>query len=186
MKKYSIILAFVLILMLAGCDGNEPVVPTLSPSPIATEPAKPKETKIEIGEPDPAVADWTILGEAEHDVSGDGNPDMITLRTSAIREEGELLLDDKQEWILSVETADGAYHLYRGNPHGTPYMEVSEFYVGDETIPVITLYLLTSADTQIRQYTWRAGAFYETVAYSAGEVADGGISRIYSSIPAYE
>lgn len=192
MKKNSIIAAAVLTLALAGCDGGKPAEPSPPPSvspsqtPAVTQAPKKQEKKIEKTDKDTVPSAWTTLGEQEYDVISDGNADIISLRTSAVREDGELLLDDSQEWALTVKTEDGIYPLYRERTHGTPYMDISELYIGEETVPVITLYVFASAGTEIRQYRYRDGAFYESTIYSTQEEADGGINRIYSNIPKYE
>lgn len=191
MKKIGILSVLMIALVLGGCTQEQPAAPTLSPSPAAspspavTQTPQRPERKIEKNQADDIPAGWTTLGETEYDVTSDGDPDQITLKTSAAREDGELYLDDSQEWALTVETDQGVYPLYREHTHGTPYLEVSEFYIGEETVPVIALYIFSGAGTELRQYRWRDGAFYETVAYTTNDEADGGINRIYSSIPDY-
>lgn len=186
MKTIKILAAVLLLTCLAGCNGKE--VPTNTPTAAPAPPVvtQTPETRIETEKINAVPAGWTVIGEMEYAITAEDAVDTITLSTSAIREEGELMLDDSQEWLLSVDTANGIYPLYRGHTHGTPYMEFSEFYVGDEAIPVITLYVFSSAGTQVQQYHWRDGAFYETTIYTSDDEADGGINRIYSTIPAYE
>ena len=190
MKKISMLVVLAVALAMAGCtNGNQTqTAPSASPaaSPVVTQAQEKPEKKIEKISGDTIPAEWTTLGVAEHDVISDGNTDIISLRTSAQREDGELLLDDSQEWALTVQTLDGIYPLYREHTHGTLYMDVSEFYMGIEAVPVITLYILTGAGTEIRQYRYRDGEFYETTVYSTQNEADGGINRIYTSIPAYQ
>lgn len=191
MKKISVLAAVGLMLVLAGCGGNQeqpspaPSV-SASPAPAMTEAPQKTEKKIETEAKDGVPETWTTIGELEHDVISDGNADIIALRTSAGREDGELLLDDSQEWALTVQCTDGVYTLYREHTHGTPYMDVSELYIGEKTVPVITLYIFAGAGTEIRQYRFRDGAFYESTVYTTRDEADGGMNRIYSTIPKYE
>lgn len=196
MKKNLILIATAAALLLTGCDGggaqpsaspspSPSAVQTAAPSPSPT-PAAREEEKIELTQEDPFADGWTVVGETEYDVISDGNADIISLVTSAQQEDGVWLFDDSQEWGLVVRTEGGNYVLYDDHAHGMLYMDVSEFYEGDETVPVISLYIFSGAGTEIRQFRYRDGAFYQSTAYTTTAEADGGINRIYSTVPVYQ
>ena len=191
MKKTRLLTSLLLCGTLCGCSGGlfEPQPPKESETPVPTETAESaKKTKsIKIVSSPKDVGKWEPMGKYTADVNDDGEDDIITLYTSAQRDNrGEMMWDDTQEWVLRVETADGVYDLYDERIHGYAYLSVSDAYNKDKDQKLISLYISGNSFREVRDYMYDSDKFTETVAYSTDDFAAEGISEIYTSIPQYE
>lgn len=177
----KILAAVIGCVMLCGCVPNGQTSEQ-SESPKPTEAVK----KINTTASPKDTSDFEPMGRYETDITGDGSEDLITLYTSAERSEnGEMLWDDTQEWLLSAETENGVYELYSERIHGFAYMNVADFYkeTGDEK--VVSVYIAGNAVNELREYSFSDNAFNENIAYSTDKTAKEGINSLYSSIPEY-
>ena len=126
-----------------------------------------------------AGSTWSKLDSYECDISADNSEETINLYTSAETSDGEILWDDSQKWVLEVQAEDGVYTLLNQNiSNGRVYFDVDE--VNNNTY-AITVYTVSSAGTNIKQYTYSKTGFIEKQVYAAAS-----INNLHSGIPAYK
>ncbi len=180
MKRFLMVMLALTLLTASGCKKNtdDGVM-----EPVATESKKEVKNTISISDEMNIQKDWTIMGEYEFDVTGDGSDDRIILATSAQNDDGEMMWDDVQDWTLTVVSADGAYNLYSKKISGAMYFEVNEVYIKDDSVPAISAYIFSGSDREIRNYVFRDGVFEEDVEYAASGKFGGEINSMYSTIP---
>lgn len=129
--------------------------------------------------------EWSIMGDFEFGVRSSEQTDRIVLATSAQYENGEMLWDDAQYWTLAVITEDGAYNLYYERISGVVYVEVNEAYINGMSTPVITAYIFSGNDREIRNYVYNSeeDMFVEDQLFTTKTFSTGGINNYYTSIP---
>lgn len=121
-----------------------------------------------------AEASWT---KVEHASAGDLGT--VILYTSAQKEDGELIWDDGQKWLVEIDDGNGGYYtLYdRYVNNGSVYFDVVERESGEK---IIDVYTMSSSGTTIMQYTYSEGEFQEKTVYNSGSV-----NRLSSTVPIY-
>ena len=199
MKKILTLIMAAALLLTAGCNrtsdlidgGNEETVtadvtptPVVTPTPEAEEP----QSTIAISTTLKMTNDWTIMGDYDAEITKKGKKDRIVLATSAKSKNGEMHWDDSQYWTLAVISEDGAYNLFSQRMQGHVYFELNEGFVRGASTDVITAYIFSGTDREIRNYTFdrAAGVFVEKQMYTTAEFSTGGINNIYSCIPEYK
>ncbi len=198
MKKILAVIMAAAMLMTAGCkrasdlvdDGKDPTdnavvtpIPTATPTP---EP-EPKNT-ISLTTTLKMTNDWTIMGDFDAEITQKEKKDRIVLATSAKSKNGEMHWDDSQYWTLAVIAEDGAYNLFSQRMQGHVYVEVNEVFISGVSTDIITAYIFSGSDREIRNYTFDKtdGVFVEEKVYTTGEISTGGINNLYSSMPEYK
>ena len=152
-----------------------------------TEDEKPKENKNEtqqddsgkyIGKRDTSAAaeSWSVVDRYSVDITGDGVEDTVTLYTSAESEDGEIIWDDSQKWVLEIYDGSTYYTLMNQSvSNGNVYFDV----VQNEDGVIVDAYTITSSQMQIKQYSYNKTGFVEKQIYSALS------ENMYSSFPVY-
>lgn len=123
----------------------------------------------------------TVLNSFEVDLDGDGVNEKIELYTSAERDDdGEMMWDDGQLFLLMVSKGDAIYPLLNeyvqlGQVHFNVWYDV-------ENRPVINTMILTGAGFSMYNYTYdkEEGGFVMNEVYNSD-----GINLMFSSIPSY-
>ncbi len=192
MKK---VLCLLLIFMLtSGCkktsdlitpETTEPPIEGIvqnTPSPEPEEIEEPKTT-IPLTRTLKMTNDWTIMGDYDFSITQKGKKDRIVLATSAKSKNGEMMWDDSQYWTLAVISEDGAYNLFSKRMQGYVYAEVSEAFVKGLATPVITAYIFSGNDREIRNYIFEDDMFVEYQEYSTKQFSTGGINNMYTTFP---
>ena len=197
MKKIILMLVVMSAMLLSGCQKVSNLLsdPTPSPSvskpvvtlePISTPEPEDIRTMIPISRMLKMTNDWTILGDYDVRITGKNEKDRVVLGTSAMTKNGEVMWDDNQYWTLAVLNADGAYNLFSQQMSGQVYVEVSEAYVNGLSTPIITAYIFSGTEREIRNYIFDKDAFEEKIVYSTKEFSTGGVNCLYSTIPENE
>ncbi|MBO5059990.1 MAG: hypothetical protein J6C82_03660 [Clostridia bacterium] len=193
MKKIMTLAAILALMLMAGChtasDLIEPSEETAAPQ-ISTQPTEEPEeldvkTTIPLTQTLKMTNEWTILGDFSTSITKKGVKDRIVLGTSAQSKNGEMMWDDSQYWTLAVITEHGAYNLFSERMQGYVYTEVSEAFIQGVATPVITAYIFSGTDRDIRNYIFEDGVFVEYQEYTTKQFSTGGINNLYSSIPEY-
>lgn len=205
-KKLLIILSLTSVIFLSACNQTAPVsgsqtappaketasetMPAQTPdsSGITTPPEK-TDTSAEIiksGEPSD-TSDMTKTYSCAYDINSDGITDNISLYINAQKDKnGILMLEDSNRWILEINDGISAYTLFDENiSNGSLYAEISEYYIGDNAIPTLSLIKSSGTGLIITNYTYNkeAEGFAKTEVFSTDSLASGGINKISSSIP---
>ena len=109
----------------------------------------------------------------------------MLLGTSAQQENGEMEWEDSHYWTLAVLTEDGAYNLFFQRLHGMLYFEVNEAYISGVPTDVISLYIFSGTDREIRNYIYNEeeDVFVEDCLFSTSQFSTAGINNRYSTIP---
>lgn len=193
MKKIILLTLVLSTLALSGCQTAANMVSpkdeAVDSTPLVAEPEIDKEEtitkKIVLSKTLNMNNEWTIIGDFKKSLTKSGKPDRIILATSAEAEEGEIQWDDSQYWTLAVITDEGAYNLFYERLSGKVYVEVSEAYVQGIPTPVVTAYIFSGSDREIRNYSYsyKEDAFVEQSMFSTQEFSTGGISNLYSTFP---
>lgn len=199
MKKFLLLTAVLCILLTSGCQTASDLI-TPSPSP-STSPITERETE-EIPQTDtndvkttiPVSSiikmnnDWTMMGEYETELTEKGKTDRILLGTSAKSKNGEMKWDDSQYWTLAVISEEGAYNLFSQRMQGYVYFELNEAFVKGISTKIITAYIFSGVDREIRNYVFdeKEKVFVEYPQYSTRNFSTGGINNMYSSFPEYK
>lgn len=196
MKKILSLLMVASLLLISGCnkvadllvpeeDEGEAVV-TQTVEPTETQaPEEEPQTKIPLSQMIQMTNDWEILGDYSYQITKKGKKDRIVLGTSAESKNGEMMWDDSQYWTVAVISEDGAYNLFSERMQGRVYMEVNEGFVKGIVTPVITLYIFSGNDREIRNYIFDGECFVESQEYTTKNFSTGGINNRYSSIQEY-
>jgi len=196
MKKSVVFVLLMLALVLSGC---EKVADSIMPeekavsAPITAEPERKEDAsgaplkRIVLSKTLHMTNDWTIMGDYNKPITKSGN-DRILLATSAQTENGEMLWDDSQYWTLAVLTEEGAYNLFFERVNGRVYAEVNEAYVQGVATTIITAYIFSGGDREVRNYTYsyNEDAFIEEQMFTTKSFSTGGISNMYSTFPEYK
>ncbi|MDD6735691.1 MAG: hypothetical protein PUE13_05195 [Clostridiales bacterium] len=195
-KNWAAAIAAVLILT-AGCkqtadlletDKEVDAEVTVRSSPIPTPKVEEPKTTIPLTTTLKMTNDWTIMGDFNMELTQRGKKDRIVLATSAKAKNGEMQWDDSQYWTLAVIAEDGAYNLFSQRMQGYVYMEANEGFIRGVSTEVITAYIFSGADREIRNYIFDSdeGVFVEEQMFSTAEFSTGGINNLYSTIPEYK
>lgn len=189
MKKMLILSLVLSLLVLSGCGNGKYLEPDMTNDPNASIVPIPTD---EIEEPKTTIAltqtlkmtnEWTIVGDYNFSITEKGVKDRIVLGTSAEANGSEIMWDDSQYWTLAVITGDGAYNLFSQRLQGYVYFEVGEVYLSGNPTPVITAYIYSGTDREIRNYFFEDGVFVEYIVYTTRQFSTGGTNIFYSSIP---
>ena len=186
MKK--ILTLFSLVLILSSCTRVQAPAPTESPEALPTEAPEPTPATLQLAaENESAKTDMlNELKSCEYDIDKDGEDDVVTLYVDAKEDErGNLMNDDGHEWLLEASLSSGEYYtLYSGRiQQGGLYFELSEFY-NEEPEPTVVTYLTSGAGFEIKKFTFDK-VFKEELIYSSDNATEGGINKIYSTLPSY-
>lgn len=171
-----------------GRGETPPPLPDSSGAPVQTpeskQPTEKPEESPEAGKyigksTSSAVEDtWSKIDSYKCDINSNGEDENIALYTSAESDNGEILWNDSQKWVLEVKSGDSYYILMNQNvSNGRVYFDVDE--TSDGTY-AITVYTVSASGMNIKQYTYSKTGFIEKQIYSAGSVG-----KVHSGIPAY-
>ena len=69
---------------------------------------------------------------------------------------------------------------------GQVYVEVSEAFINGFATPIVTAYIFSGTDREIRNYVFVDDVFEETIQYTTKEFSTGGVNCLYSSLPENE
>ena len=152
------------------------------PAPPVEENTAQAEEVTYVTRSDVSAADgaWTTVSEYETDLTGDGQPDKLTIYTSAEFADGEILWDDGQSWVAEVSDAQGGYYTLLSSyvSNGCVYAEVSEDMERDKTVTII---VTNGSGLSLKRYEYSSSGFVEHKV-----VEDAGVNMIYSSVPFYK
>ncbi len=127
-----------------------------------------------------ATGEWSVVDSCEGDFLGDGKKAALKVYTSAKKnEDGSIMWDDGQNWIVEVETASGGYYtlLTQYVSGGNVYVNVTENKDKKATISVI---VAGTGTFSVKQYTYSTSGFVENT------VCDTKTDNVlHSSIPFY-
>ncbi len=129
---------------------------------------------------DPRTGIRTKLGEFSFDFDRDGDDEKIELYTQAERaEDGKIIWDDGQDWLLVVIDGDDYYPLFDSR------IQLGSLYFGvwqENNAPVISSAVITSAGAALKNFIYDSAQ----KGYKAQNGFDtGGINLLHSSIPSY-
>lgn len=197
MKKILSLLMVTSFLLISGCEKvsellvpeetEEETVVTQTPDPTETQsPEDDPQTKIPLSQMIQMTNDWELLGDYDYEITKKGKKDRIVLGTSAQAKNGEMMWDDSQYWTVAVISEDGAYNLFSERIQGRVYMEVNEGFVKGIVTPVITVYIFSGNDREIRNYIFDGEYFIESQEYTTKNFSTGGINNRYSTIQEYK
>lgn len=197
MKKILSLLMVAGMLLTSGCqkvsdllapeetENETEVTETIEPI-AAQKPEEDPQTKIPISQMLQMTNDWELLGDYNFEITKKGKKDRIVLGTSAEAKNGEFMWDDSQYWTVAVISEDGAYNLFSERIQGRVYMEVNEGFIKGVVTPVITVYIFSGNDREIRNYTFDGEYFIESQEYTTKNFSTGGINNRYTSIQEYK
>ena len=197
MKKFLSLLMVAGILLVSGCEKvsdllvpeetEDETVVTETINPIKTpDPEDGPQTKIPLSQMIQMTNDWELLGDYNYQITKKGKKDRIVLGTSAQAKNGEFMWDDSQYWTVAVISEDGAYNLFSERIQGRVYMEVNEGFVSGVVTPVITVYIFSGNDREIRNYTFDGECFIESQEYTTKNFSTGGINNRYTTMQEYK
>ena len=197
MKKILSLLMVAGILLVSGCekvsdllvpeDTEKETIITQTMEPENTHsPEEDPQTKIPLSQMIQMTNDWELLGDYNYEITKKGKKDRIVLGTSAEAKNGEMMWDDSQYWTVAVISEDGAYNLFSERMQGRVYMEVNEGFLKGVVTPVITVYIFSGNDREIRNYIFDGEYFIESQEYTTKNFSTGGINNRYSTLPEYK
>jgi|GEM_PF-1674867 len=182
---YTLLLGVLLIgaSLVAGCGQTGAKPGPSEPGPAAPLPNKPEFSYVEKVSADPKGAEgWTELAAYEGDLDGDGQDEQLLLYTSAERDsKGNIMWDDGQKWLLSVEDGSGFYPLFHEYVQlGSVYFNVAGFE--NSPIPKVTVLLSTGAGMTLNHYSYEP----EQKGFRIEPVYDSkAVNRLFTSLPEY-
>ncbi len=165
-------------LMLTACN-NAPVSnnqPVETDSPVNVEQTEKNLKKIEKTDKAVDTDGMTVLGETMINIDG-GIADVYLMTSAQMGDDGYMLWDDSQRWMLVAGDESTSYTLFDSDIHGKAYIDVSESKSG----AVISLIKISTVGMTVTKYTYNDGAFYAEDVLTAEP--DG--NNIYTSIPDY-
>ena len=199
MKKLLILAATLAAMLLTGCEtASELLKPEETEAPKVVETQKPiTQRDDEVEEPETTIPrtqilqmtnDWTIMGDFRYNITNRSEEDRVVLATSAKHNGDEMEWDDSQYWTLAVIAEDGAYNLLSQRMQGYVYAEVNEGFINGITTTIITAYVFSNADRDIRNYIYDAerDLFVEYQEYTTKNFSTGGINNLFTSMPEYK
>lgn len=178
MRKFYLVMLIIFMggLIVTGCQNNEP-----GPSGVEQPKDQPELIKAVAYESLPTDT-LTLLDQFSCDLDLNGVPEEVALYTAAGRHEnGEMMWDDGQDWLLVVRDGDRAYPLL------SEYVQIGAVYFtvsrgGLDGLPRITAIVSTGAGLGLRTYIWDGDqdAFIEETGYSSPDD-----NFLFNSIPSY-
>lgn len=196
MKKIVLAVVIMSMAFVSGCRkasdlispsaSPTPAVPTMSPNLNGTGTSLESKNQIHISQTLKMTNDWTIIGDYDISLTGGKTEDRVVLGTSAKTKNGQIMWDDTQYWTIAVLNEDGAYNLFSERMSGQLYMEVGEAYVNGLSTPLITAYIFSGTDREIRNYIFTGEYFEETTIYTTKEFSTGGVNCLYTTMPESE
>jgi len=208
MKRLYIVMVILSMLMLSSCEdtvqtsteSTDAPIETKTPATIAaTEAVVIQSTEEAVKKDDDKEMEIILSGESNPkdgyaktfsnacDVTGDGIKDNVSLYVKAESDEdGVLLFEDSQEWFLEVSDGISAYTLYKGEiSHGNAYAEISEYYIGEKAVPVISFIKSSGTGLSVTNYTYNNDkkGFEKDDVFTTDKLCDGGVNKIASSLP---
>ncbi len=173
MKNILAIFMSILVLALSGC--GKTTEPANNPQSAPTESGEKEAIKHKIGD-DVDTEGCSEVGKFSYDFDGDGEEDLLKLFTSAEIVDGELWVDDRNRWIVTVETIEGTYKLYDSYIQlGDVEVEVGEFYNEDIDRAVI-MTITSNAGKSITHFIYHDDVFVEETVYSTDYYSQNGVS----------
>ena len=192
MKKILCLL-IALMMLVSGCQETSDLVkePEIEPTvntqveetPLPTEEPEEPKTTIPLTQTLKMTNDWTIMGDFDYSITKQGKKDRIVLATSAKSKNGNMMWDDSQFWTLAVISEDGAYNLFNERMQGYVYAEVNETFIRGMATTVITAYIFSGNDREVRNYIFEDDMFVEYKEYSTKQFSTGGVNNLYTTIP---
>lgn len=177
-KNKLLIIFFALALALTGCQAKE--------KDLSSEPQENNsDSKVVAAvENDPREDNkWSKLSEISLDFDSDGKEENLELLTMAQRDEqGNIMWDDGQKWLLMVQDDNRFYPLLSEYVQlGSVYFNVSDY--GEEAIRKITVIVSTTANFKMTNYVYDENkqGYREEPVYNSQD-----INFIFSSIPYYQ
>lgn len=196
MKKTILAVLLMTLMLTSGCRKASdllsptpeptPISPIATPFPAGFDGQENEKSTIHLSQTLKMTNDWTIVGDYDISLTGGRNKDRVVLATSAKVKNGHIMWDDSQYWTIAVLNEDGAYNLFSQRMSGQVYAEVGEAYINGLSTPIITAYIFSGADREIRNYRFVDDCFEETVVYTTKEFSTGGVNCLYSTIPESE
>lgn len=197
MKKNLSLIMIAGILLVSGCEkvsdllvpeeNMDETIATQTMEPMQTpDPESDPQTKIPLSQMINMTNDWELLGDYSFEITKKGKKDRIVLGTSAEAKNGEFMWDDSQYWTVAVISEDGAYNLFSERIQGRVYMEVNEGFIKGIVTPVITVYIFSGNDREIRNYIFDGECFIESQEYTTKNFSTGGINNRYTSMQEYK
>ncbi len=197
MKKLLLLMFVSAVLALTGCGQASDLIeeapqssdaPTVSAQPTeaptsAPEPSREPLNRIAISNNLKMNNEWTIMGDFEYKITNRDKKDRIVLGTTAKEQGGEMVWDDSQYWTLAVISEHGAYNLFSQRMTGYVYAEVNEIYDRGMAKPVVTAYIFSGTEREIRNYSFDGEMFVEEQVFNTRAFSTGGINNMYSSMP---
>jgi len=196
MKKLLSLLMILMVIFTTGCEKVSTLlepeeapedVPVVQPT---QQPQMPENfepvTKIPLSQEIKMTNDWTILGSYNHYLTQENKKDRLIIGTSAQNKNGEMEWDDSQYWTVAVISEDGAYNLFFKRMQGRVYAELNVCYVNGVATPIITVYVFSGNDREIRNYIYDGEFFVESIEYTTKNFSTGGINNMYGTIPEYK
>lgn len=186
MKKILFTAAVSALCILSACTGQGNVSTQPSEQPQQTsrataEPTKAPAELLQAGSTSAAADGWTEVSKYRYDVDADGERETIRLYTDAQRSEnGELMWDDSQKWVLEMADGSNIFTLYSGAIHnGMPYFEV---YEDKDGRICIGLTVSSGAGYEIKKFVY----IKDKKAFEIENVySEDGINQLYTSLQAY-
>jgi len=166
------------VIMLTACT-NKPVSNNQTmenASPANVEQTEKKLKRIDKSDKAVDTNGMTVLGEAMINIDG-GIQDVYLMTSAQMGNDGYMLWDDSQRWVLAAGDESSSYTLFDSNIHGKAYIDVSE----SESGTVISLIRIQTVGMTVTKYTYKDGAFYPEDVLTA----EPGGNNIYTSIPDY-
>lgn len=196
MKKIVLALLIASMMFVSGCrKASElisptpeptPSLPVVTPNPMGVDNPEQGKATIHLSQTLKMTNDWTIIGDYDAYLTDRYTQDRVVLATSAKTKNGQVMWDDSQYWTIAVLNEDGAYNLFSERMTGQVYLEVGEAYINGFATPIVTAYIFSGADREIRNYKFVEDYFEETIVYSTKEFSTGGINCMYSTLPESE
>jgi hypothetical protein len=161
--------------------------PLLSSYPTISKPVDNRDTNFNIiqatqKDPKKDKAEMiTKLSDFALDLDDDGLEEKIELYTTAGKsEDGSMIWDDGQNWLLLIEDGDNYYPLFQEYVQlGTVYFNI---WYDDKKTPKINVIVSTDAGLNVINYTYDK----EQNGYISEKIYDAGnIQFMFSSIPNY-
>lgn len=130
---------------------------------------------------------YTVASEYFCDLNGDEEDEKITLYTDAKKEDGELLLNDGNNWSFVVfDKKENLYYmLFDGYVQlGNINFQIADYFEDGKATTEILLYKMWASGIEILKFNAKdENKFYAETVYNSSSASDGGINMKYSSFP---
>ncbi len=157
---------------------------SMKPAPPENEPAAdPADSITYVTRSDVSAAAegaWTKAGEYETDLTGDSQPDTLTIYTSAEMSDDGFMWDDGQSWIAEIADGQGGYYTLMNSyvSNGCVYAEVMENEKHGKSVALI---VTNGSGLSLKRYEYSSSGFMES------RLADDTAKNVlYSSVPFYK